>query len=543
LDYFLIKNGNIMDQRSIYILTLSMLLVMQVVISGCNKDEPSKPVLGPVLSTISIGGITQTSAITGGYITDDGGAKITARGVCWSTNSNPTLADNITSDGNGSGSFVSSISGLTLNTVYYVRAYATNSAGTSYGNVVCFKSLSFELPVIKTYDISGITFNSVLCGGNITYDGLTPILEKGVCWTFFVRDPVISDSKLKNDTNSNTFTVKITGLSAYSAYYVRAYAINSVGINYGETKFCRTLPQPILTSPITLPVKGVTLSSVIAEGMVPNSGYGNITEKGFCWNSTGNPTINDNRTMVGGYPGNFSYYINNLIENTTYYLRAYSTNEAGTAYGNIISFKTSSKNSTTVQDIDGNIYHTITIGDQVWMVENLKTTRYRNGDSMMNISDFTSWSDLRSGAYCDYNNNSDNALTYGRLYNWYAINDNRKIAPEGWHVAFLDEWQTLINYLGGEYIAGGKLKETGFSHWSKPNIQATNETGFTALPGGERNYYFNFRNYKKYGFWWCSSESDPESGFSIIMYYQTGATAMDFFLKTNGLSVRCIKDD
>ena len=149
----------------------------------------------------------------------------------------------------------------------------------------------------------------------------------------------------------------------------------------------------------------------------------------------------------------------------------------------------------TVTDIDGNTYQTVKIGDQWWMAENLKVTCYRNGDAIPNITDGTTWASLSTGAYCEYNNDINNVATYGRLYNWYAVTDSRNIAPAGWHVPSDAEWKQLEMYLGmsqSEADAtgwrgtdeGGKLKEVGTMHWNSPNTGATNESGFTALPGG-----------------------------------------------------------
>jgi len=197
--------------------------------------------------------------------------------------------------------------------------------------------------------------------------------------------------------------------------------------------------------------------------------------------------------------------------------------------------------TTTVTDIDGNVYHTITIGTQVWLVENLKTKKYRDGTSITLVTDSLAWSKLTTEAYCNYNNDSNMAITYGRLYNWYAINDNRNIAPIGWHVASDVEWLTLINYLGGESVAGGKLKEAGTTHWLTPNIGATNTTGFTALPGGYRNSGV-FENKGYYGYWWSSTEYSARDAWCRTMdYCNSNANSYDL-PKDLGFSVRCVKD-
>ncbi len=199
----------------------------------------------------------------------------------------------------------------------------------------------------------------------------------------------------------------------------------------------------------------------------------------------------------------------------------------------------------TVTDIDGNVYHTVTIGTQVWMVENLKTTKYRNGDVIKNITDNTawygSWYGSNAGAWCYYDNNSYNGTIYGKLYNWYAVDDSRKIAPSGWHVPTDAEWTTLTTYLGGVSIAGGKLKETGLTHWAGPNTGATNETGFTALPGGHREGYMH-----SIGYWWSATSVDNEYSqyaWSRNMDYDYSDVFRGKVFKTYGYSVRCVKDN
>jgi len=221
----------------------------------------------------------------------------------------------------------------------------------------------------------------------------------------------------------------------------------------------------------------------------------------------------------------------------------------------------------TVTDIDGNVYHTITIGTQVWMLENLKTTKYRNGDPIPYVTGNTQWSNLTGGAYCWYNNNLSNKNKFGALYNWYAVNDNRNIAPIGWHVPTLAEFNILVEYLGGASLAGGKLKTTGTIEggdglWASPNSGATNESGFTGLPGGHRTGGggFEFTNPGLFGNWWSTTEfdyTDPRAANRAWMmglytelsglYLGPGgsyhALIYDGYGNIRyGMSVRCIKD-
>jgi uncharacterized protein (TIGR02145 family) len=188
------------------------------------------------------------------------------------------------------------------------------------------------------------------------------------------------------------------------------------------------------------------------------------------------------------------------------------------------------------------MYHAITIGTQTWLLENLKTTHYRNGDPISHITDNGTWSAQTTGAYCNYNNDTNNVATYGRLYNWYTVIDSRGLAPTGWHVASDAEWTTLTTYLGGLSVAGGKLKEAGTAHWASPNTGATNESGFTALPGGYRYHNGIFDNIGYYGYIWSSSEYDATYAWYRGMDYSNATVYPNSCLKKFGYSVRCVKD-
>ncbi|MBN2104125.1 fibrobacter succinogenes major paralogous domain-containing protein [bacterium] len=205
---------------------------------------------------------------------------------------------------------------------------------------------------------------------------------------------------------------------------------------------------------------------------------------------------------------------------------------------------TESKES-TVTDIDGNVYKTIKIGDQWWMAENLRVTHYRNGDEIPNVTKDLEWRLLSTSGYCVYDNNESNAEIYGYLYNWYAVNDTRKLAPEEWHVPSNDEWQTLVDYLGGDYLAGGKMKETGSTHWKSRNIGATNESGFTALPCGCRTPVNNgfFVNLGINTNFWASDEYNADSAWHWSLSYDDTFVGHGHSNKRFGYSVRCIKDN
>lgn len=199
----------------------------------------------------------------------------------------------------------------------------------------------------------------------------------------------------------------------------------------------------------------------------------------------------------------------------------------------------------TVSDSDNNVYKTITIGTQTWMAENLRTTKYRNGESIPEVTSNTEWKNLTSGAYSNYGNTSDvDAIaTFGRLYNWFAVTDSRNLAPTGWHVATDADWTTLTTFLGGESVAGGKLKETGTTHWNSPNTGADNSTGFTALPAGRREYTDgSFINTGFNGFWWTSSAYNPDYSWYRQINYDGAIVNPANFHKQYGFAIRCVKD-
>jgi uncharacterized protein (TIGR02145 family) len=194
-----------------------------------------------------------------------------------------------------------------------------------------------------------------------------------------------------------------------------------------------------------------------------------------------------------------------------------------------------------IEDTDGNIYTSVKIGTQEWLVENLKTTRYKDGTAIPLITDNTAWTDLTTPGYCWYNNDaSANKSTYGALYNWYAVNQG-KLCPTGWHVPTYEEWEALTTFLGGDNIAG-KLKEAGTNHWASPNTGATNESGFTALPGGQRSEVglFDFALWN--GLWWTSSEITAQEAYGIWIATDLLEVYNSMEDKKQGYSVRCLKD-
>lgn len=296
-------------------------------------------------------------------------------------------------------------------------------------------------------------------------------------------------------------------------------------------------PLAVLT---TTEASIVTENSAKSGGTITSDAGSAISARGVCWSTSVNPTISNSKSTDGNGIGTFTSVISGLTIGTTYYVRAYATNSAGTSYGNAYTFKTLVA-ATSIMDYDGNTYKTVNIGSQTWMAENLKTTKYRTGEDISYVVADTTWKKAAFGSYCNYNNDPANATKYGRLYNWKAVNDVRKIAPEGWHIPTAAEWETLISYSGGENGAGIKLKEIGTTNWDYSS-GVTNESKFTALPGGSRDDAGAFALVSKTGYWWSATENNSTTAFLRKMYSDDNSVPNDFKLKAYGLSVRCVKD-
>jgi uncharacterized protein (TIGR02145 family) len=246
----------------------------------------------------------------------------------------------------------------------------------------------------------------------------------------------------------------------------------------------------------------------------------------------------------GSGNGSFTSYMFDLTPNTVYYVRSYATNIAGTAYGvtDTVQTRTWVNCPSNVSDIDNNVYNVVTIGYQCWTKENLKVSRYKNGDEIPIIVSNVIWESLTSGIRCWYANDSTSyEIPYGNLYNWYAASNSRGLCPSGWHVPKNAEWSGLINQLGGEGIAGGKMKAIS-SFWLNPNAGATNESGFEGLPAGGRHSFGQFGgsgygDLGAYTYWWSS---DIPNAINLFLHYLSASNS--YFNEKNGQSVRCLRD-
>jgi hypothetical protein len=285
-----------------------------------------------VASTISC-----STASSGGAVINDGGSPVTARGVCWNTSPNPTIANNKTNDGTGTGTFRSGITGLSLSTVYYYRAYATNSVATSYGSEYSFKTAYFASG--STSAATGVTCNSAILGGTVASDGGDLVFERGIVYAT-TPNPTTFNTKVPIGSGGGTFSQTVTGLSGGTTYYVREYAINCAGTAYGIQVSFNTLPVTLANVTTATPSSvGTTVATL--GGNVTSEGGSPVTDKGIVYATTQNPTISNYKVSLGSGMGSFSSVVSGFACNTTYYVRAYATNCGGTNYGGQATITTS----------------------------------------------------------------------------------------------------------------------------------------------------------------------------------------------------------
>jgi uncharacterized protein (TIGR02145 family) len=392
---------------------------------------------------------------------------------------------------------------------------------------------------VRTGSITNLTSNSCTVEGIIIDKGEKSIEEHGHCWSE-TQNPSTRDSTTHLGYRNSTgiFTSNLTGLSANTTYYIKAYFLNNTDTVYGNE--ASLITNPGLPSLTTSPITSITETTATSGGKITKNGGTPVTARGVCWSTSQNPTIANGKSDDGNGTGDFESNLSGLVIATNYYIRAYATNSAGTAYGNQVSFASLQTGQFT--DIENNVYNSVTIGTQIWMKENLKTTKTNDNTSILNITGNNTWSTSVQAGYCWYNNEKDNYKDYyGALYNWYAINTGN-LCPVGWHVPSDGEWSTLVNYLGGQDVAGGKMKEIGTSFWQSPNSGATNESGFSALGGGQRSP--GFYELMLSGRWWSAIEADYSFAWATVIGYNTTYVLLNWRAgKGTGLSVRCLKNN
>jgi len=397
-----------------------------------------------------------------------------------------------------------------------------------------------ELPTVRTFAPSEITRNTVIASGQVLYDGGSPVLGKGFCWSIY-QNPDFTDYFTAVGEGAGPFSAEVTGLTPNTRYYIRAYATNSIGTAFGEEISFTTAPV-VLGTIATVQPASITRTTAISGGNITLDGGGEITQRGVCWSACPDPEITDSLTKDGTGKGEFESSITALAPGTKYYIRAYAINSAGVAYGSQFSF------NTKIADIQGNLYNTVTIGSQVWMVENLRTTKYNNNTNIPNVQGAAAWINLTTPAYCWFANDIGKA-SWGALYNWFTVQTGR-LCPTGWHVPTDDEFKILETYLGmtadqlNEWEwrgtdEGNKLKSA--TGW-KAGENGTNSSGFTALPYGYRyGATGSFDGSDMLTYWW-STEYNAQYGYYRRVDGPESRIHRSATSKKGGKYVRCLKN-
>jgi uncharacterized protein (TIGR02145 family) len=452
-----------------------------------------------------------------------------------------------------------SLSGLTASIVLFT--------------VNCSREKDEWLPVVRTESVSGITASGATSGGVIIDDGGSEITQRGVIWNISDNPTIETNAGRTTDGSGiGEFISVVSGLSPSTTYFLRAYATTEKGTSYGSSIPFTTIDFALVT---TAEVTNVTSISAISGGNIESDGGDEVT-RGVVWDTRLNPTVEENtgKTINGRGVGSFVSVMTGLFPLTTYYVRAYASNNAGTSYGTEHKFTTGKPTildheiiEGSVEDIDGNIYRTVFIGSQEWMAENLKTTRYRDGSAIDLPADGNSWISNTAGAYGWYRDEESNKDTYGAIYNWYAVTNPSQLCPDGWRVPSDQDWTNLVNFVATVYALsnhkdniaaignrlkscrqvnsslGGECETTQFPRWHQHERNyGLDDFGFSALPIGSRSsegiYIANPGYYVQY---WSTTENTLQEAFVRYITFDSASLFRKPAEKINGYAVRCVR--
>ncbi len=526
----------------------------------------------PVVLTTNVTEITPYSANAGGKIAEDECGNLTARGVVWDTEPNPDIENNsgMSFDGQGSGTFTSTITGLAPASVYYVRAYAMNEGGTGYGNQHSFTTIGAP-PTIDYQYISNRTTESAVLNAMITPNHLetTVVFEYGL--TADYGNDVVAEQSPIDGGGEVLVSALIEDLEPGTIYHFRVIARNALGEAFGNCQSFITLGGP--PAIVRQFVKDRTTESALLNALIhPNHFETTVIFEYGLTADYGNEVVADQSPVDGGANVPVNVFIDGLAPGTRYHYRVAAENEMGVSYSTGKQFFTYG----TATDIDGNVYYTIQIGDLEWMAENLRVTRYNNEENIPLILDDAHWSSATGGAYTIYDHNEWNTdgidspeemvAIYGKLYNWYAATDARGLCPEGWSLPSNDDWLQLVyfvvnqgypNEINNPNGAGNALKSCRQVNSPLDGCQTTehprynqqswhygfDEFGFTAIPAGKRWPYGLFHLIGSYSNWWTSTEHSTVSAISHNIINSSGNVSQQNTLgKRSGFSVRCFRE-
>ena len=489
----------------------------------------------PAVSELICKEISTSSAVLSGYVNANGYSTSLTLDYGTSLEYGQTAAPQPSVvTGNHNAVFEIELTGLTSGAAYHCRLKAINEKGTVTGSDFTF-SAAGSAPMVQTLSAEGIATDRATLAARVD----PKLLQTSVAFEYgttpeygntadFPQNPVSGDSRI-------TVKTDISGLSPGTVYHYRVKAVNILGTSFGADSTFTSLGK--LPTVITLAAGSPAADNAYIRAMVnPESLETNVAFEYGLTEEYGNSVSYSQNPVYGNTQKEIRIQLKGLNNWSTYHYRVVATNALGTAYGNDTSFRTLG----TVSDIQGNVYQVAEIGTQTWMTENLKTKTLNDETPIPYVPDDNNWSLLTTPGYSVYNG-STGGNPYGMLYNWYAI-QTEKICPTGWHIPTNEEWDTLAAFLGGENVAGGKLKETGYSLWISPNAGASNEYGFKGRPGGFRNKNGAYYYQSSFAYFWCSDEYDAQNGGYRRLAYNITSLYKGHSLKTDGLSVRCIKN-
>jgi uncharacterized protein (TIGR02145 family) len=404
----------------------------------------------------------------------------------------------------------------------------------------CTKEEGMNPPKITTTPITNVTLSSLTTGGEITTEFADQITARGVCWSRMANPALGNTSENSVDgKGAGSYQSELTGLTL-GKYYIRAYVTLSGKTYYGnEIIFDLTVITPGI---ITQNPTDKTASSAKVTTKITYIWTDPLLEKGICWSTSKNPDITKNKQADNGSNLEFAHTITSLSSGVAYYVRGYAINKHGIFYGNEIQILLlPAPVYGEVVDIDGNKYKTVVIGLKTWMAENLKVTKFNDGTSIPSLSE-SEFKTTDGSAFTSYNGNSSNVPSFGYLYNGYTVTNTKNVCMQGWHLASSSDWYSLASALGGLESAGGRMKAIS-TIWASPNEAATNESGFTGLPGGSycRICLSNsglFADIGTDGYWWSAQSAE----FFYLTNNLTSLRTKSTGASNDGMSIRCVKD-
>ena len=628
--------------------------------SGVCPGEETRP----EVLTASVQEVMVSSALASGLVLNDGGKPILERGFCWSTEPNPSTSQNKLSMGTGKGLFSIKLNGLSSNQTYYVRAYAQNTLGVSYGQQLVFVTQASprdcnptvtdidgnSYPVVKIGDICWMgsnlkvkhfnngdniqaasqsewtalsnpfhtAYNNSLQNENLyglLYNAFAANDARGICpigWTLPEQthwqtlmtnlsiNTLTGGSALKSSTGwevgtqagKNTSGLGILGsgirgadavyldLNQKSGLWIRGQNSNqysAIFLHYNQNRIefasqpsnmglsirCVKDQSQLDTTGLSLPtvstLEAIEINSTKAQsgGRISEDGGASISHKGLVWSNASNPTLGSgNHLDLGSGGGEYRAEINGLSPNTTFYVKAYAINALGTQYGQEESFTTRTSplmnqcNEHTATDADGNHYELIQIENQCWFKSNLRTSKFRNGDDIITGLSQGQWQSTQTAAMASYNDSFANDAVFGKLYNWFAATDSRELCPAGWRTPNRNDWYLLAWNLDANadslasvtsQLAGGLIKSDS-NLWYPPNASATNASQFSALPSGYKLASGGYQSKYVEALWWSSANQNQNAE-----YFHTSYADAYLYHSANskqlGLSIRCIRED